>query len=253
MRYSSAAGALADGGDSAEVAPARRPKPQFIAPGRQLMHRRRLPIIPAADPDRPRTRGDCVGGERPCPWVSCRHHLALDVTSAGSLRIAYPDVELEDMAATCSLDVADQGGMALEDIGEVVNLNRERVRQIEEKALRRVKFGLSGWKPEGDTERARHAPEWRAAVPPEPSDEPEAADAEPADPWTEMAYRAELRRWQTLDSARIGQAGQDVPPRQLHGAQQEADDAEPQNSGGMCASGDAGGEAQGGVPLVYRR
>src|SRR4029077_6719314 len=30
------------------------------------------------DIERPRPRGDCVGGERPCPFVSCAHHLYLD-------------------------------------------------------------------------------------------------------------------------------------------------------------------------------
>ena len=33
--------------------------------------------------ERPVTRGDCLpggcNGQRPCPWVSCKAHLALDV------------------------------------------------------------------------------------------------------------------------------------------------------------------------------
>ncbi len=28
---------------------------------------------------RPRTRGDCADGPRPCPWYRCRHHLGLEV------------------------------------------------------------------------------------------------------------------------------------------------------------------------------
>lgn len=30
---------------------------------------------------RPRTRGECKDGPRPCPWVSCRHHLLLEIAS----------------------------------------------------------------------------------------------------------------------------------------------------------------------------
>lgn len=38
--------------------------------------RHRLPVVDGAAelPQRPRTRGECVGGERPCPWASCEHH-----------------------------------------------------------------------------------------------------------------------------------------------------------------------------------
>jgi hypothetical protein len=31
---------------------------------------------------RPRTRGDCQLEARPCPWVSCRHHLLLEIATA---------------------------------------------------------------------------------------------------------------------------------------------------------------------------
>lgn len=35
---------------------------------------------------RPRTRAECLQEARPCPWVSCRHHLLLEVASAGGKR-----------------------------------------------------------------------------------------------------------------------------------------------------------------------
>ena len=36
---------------------------------------------------RPQTRSDCQGGPRPCPFVSCRHHLYLDVNpETGSIK-----------------------------------------------------------------------------------------------------------------------------------------------------------------------
>lgn len=85
---------------------------------------------------RPKTRGDCVGGERPCPWVACKHHLYLDVLK-GQVVINIPiDGDLPE--ESCALDVADKGGVTLEEIGASMLLTRERVRQIEAKALRKL-------------------------------------------------------------------------------------------------------------------
>ena len=88
---------------------------------------------------RPRFRGDCEKGERPCPYLSCRHHLYLEVTEAGSIRLPFPGLELHELAETCSLDVADEGGKALVEVGALLAVTRERVRQIEERVLRRLK------------------------------------------------------------------------------------------------------------------
>lgn len=85
----------------------------------------------ARDVVRPTTRGDCAGGERPCPFVRCRHHLYLDVTEGGAVKLNFPDLEPWEMAESCSLDVADRGLVTLERVGELMNIVRERVRQIE--------------------------------------------------------------------------------------------------------------------------
>ena len=90
--------------------------------------------------DRPRTRGDCLpggcNGERPCPWVSCKAHLAIDVDErTGSLKLNFPDVDVWEMPHTCALDIADESGKTLEEIGTLTNLVRERVRQLEVRAL----------------------------------------------------------------------------------------------------------------------
>jgi hypothetical protein len=39
------------------------------------------------------------------------------------------------MECSCVLDLAKNGGMTLDDIGEVMNITRERARQIEAMAL----------------------------------------------------------------------------------------------------------------------
>lgn len=95
------------------------------------------------DADRPATRADCVDGHRPCPFVSCAHHLYLDVTELGGLRLNFPDLQPEEMTESCALDVADRGGETLESVGSLVRLTRERVRQIEEVALARIAEGLA--------------------------------------------------------------------------------------------------------------
>lgn len=88
---------------------------------------------------RPRTRGECVDAPRPCPWVTCRHHLYLDVDEdTGAIKILRPDVEVEDMVESCSLDIADRGPTTLHGVGDALNITRERIRQVEMNALRHL-------------------------------------------------------------------------------------------------------------------
>lgn len=84
--------------------------------------------------ERPKTRGECVGGPRPCPWAACRHNNYLEVSSSGGLGTAHR-VGIEDLKDSCSLDVADRGDSTLEEVGAALGVTRERVRQVEAKAL----------------------------------------------------------------------------------------------------------------------
>lgn len=86
---------------------------------------------------RPRARADCIDGPRPCPWVGCKHHLYLDVNpTTGSVKIAFPDRDPWELEHSCSLDVAAIDGITLEESGRIMNLTRERIRQLEARALR---------------------------------------------------------------------------------------------------------------------
>ena len=92
---------------------------------------------------RPRTRGDCIDGPRPCPWAACRHHLLIDkVRLSGELSLAY-DEDDETPRETCSLDVAKRGDHALAEVGAILGVSRERVRQVEEDAGVKVRLRLS--------------------------------------------------------------------------------------------------------------
>jgi hypothetical protein len=50
--------------------------------------------------------------------------------------------DLEELPETCSLDVADRGPHTLEEIARLYGVTRERIRQIEEKALERLRKRL---------------------------------------------------------------------------------------------------------------
>ncbi len=96
-------------------------------------------LYPEIDYWKPKTRSECLSMERPCPFVSCKYHLYIDVHPVrGSIKINFPDLEIWEMNETCALDVADRGGITLEEVGEIMNLTRERVRQVETVGLSKL-------------------------------------------------------------------------------------------------------------------
>lgn len=99
------------------------------------LHRGKM-LYPEHDYWKPRTRAECIDMERPCPFVSCKYHLYIDVHPVrGSIKVNFTDVEVWEMTETCALDIADRGGITLEEVGEIMNLTRERVRQVETAGL----------------------------------------------------------------------------------------------------------------------
>lgn len=97
-----------------------------------------LRLVSSAQHERPATRGECLAMDRPCPYVGCKWHLYLDVTPRGGLTLNFPHLEPHELAETCALDVADLGGSTLEDVGELMNLTGERVRQVEKAAREKL-------------------------------------------------------------------------------------------------------------------
>jgi sigma-70-like protein len=89
---------------------------------------------------RPRSRAECANGPRPCMFIACKHHLYLDVNPAtGSIKLNFPDREVWELDETCALDVADKGGITLEEVGSIMNLTRERIRQVETRGLAKLR------------------------------------------------------------------------------------------------------------------
>jgi hypothetical protein len=96
-------------------------------------------LYPEDDYDKPRLRSECAEGPRPCPFVSCKYHLYIDVSArTGAIKLNFPDLEVWELGESCALDVADRGGTTLEDVGAIMNLTRERIRQVEVKALAKL-------------------------------------------------------------------------------------------------------------------
>ena len=123
-------------------------------------------------PARPVTRGDCRGGIRPCPWVSCRHNLLLELGKNGSATLNNPatgerrafstetsntdfDRDSDEMVAgwidddgepvtSCALDAieAARGPLTLEATADLLCVTRERVRQVEVASTERMSLNM---------------------------------------------------------------------------------------------------------------
>jgi hypothetical protein len=120
---------------------------------RDLRRRRLLGLIDPEEQElletlstmRPRIRSECVNGPRPCFFVSCKHHLYLDVNpDTGSVKMNFPDKEIWELKYTCALDVAEKGGITLEEVGSILNLTRERIRQVETRGLTKLRQATEG-------------------------------------------------------------------------------------------------------------
>jgi hypothetical protein len=98
-------------------------------------------LLAELEATRPKTRADCINSPRPCVFVSCKYNLYLDVNpETGSVKLNFPDKEIWELEYTCALDVAEKGGITLEEVGQIMNLTRERIRQVETRGLEKVRL-----------------------------------------------------------------------------------------------------------------
>ncbi|MBL8951988.1 MAG: DNA-binding protein [Myxococcaceae bacterium] len=135
--------------DAAELDERRRSKTMSRKEMARDLRRRRLQgqvdpeeesVLNEIETNRPKTRADCIASPRPCMFVSCKHNLYLDVNpETGSIKLNFPDKEIWELPYTCALDVAEKGGITLEEVGEIMNLTRERIRQVETRGLLKLR------------------------------------------------------------------------------------------------------------------
>lgn len=101
-------------------------------------------LIDITSYQKPKSRAECLKLKRPCLFVSCKYHLFLDVNpDTKSIKFNFPDKKVWELRETCALDVADKGGVTLEEVGTIMNLTRERIRQVEMRALQKLRQNSS--------------------------------------------------------------------------------------------------------------
>ncbi len=134
---------------------------------------------------RPTTRGDCGQEARPCPWVGCRHHLAIETSVTAedaadarptSIRLNRPNrvrvllgrrpglessaahlvvrswiddaaEHLSNMMHTCSLDVAHQypDGLSEGSVALLLGVTEQAINAETQNALRKLRTASSAW------------------------------------------------------------------------------------------------------------
>ena len=115
---------------------------------------------------RPKTRGECADAPRPCPFVSCRYHLLLQVDPAGRIWTTRGE-DPTTLAESCALDVADRGPHDAGHVGKLLgHTDSARVYEAEVSARKAfTAFGMREHLPDGRTERVtKKAPVNHAAL-----------------------------------------------------------------------------------------
>jgi hypothetical protein len=138
-----------DAAEQLELAPAPAPA-NDNEPGPAPGPRRRSPRLRVIAPlqlppgwtmrsDVPANRNDCRGGVRPCPHVRCKQHLWLRLQSEnpGNPKAGKQGATTLRPATmqTCALDRADRGPASFDEIGELLDMDSTRGRQIAQQAL----------------------------------------------------------------------------------------------------------------------
>lgn len=82
------------------------------------------------------TEGACRLACNPCTQTQCRYHLGVRNLDAALL-------SGDETLPTCALEVAGNGPHTLEDISQLLGVTKERVRQLEAAALRKLRASHS--------------------------------------------------------------------------------------------------------------
>lgn len=88
----------------------------------------------------PRTRAECPPADVPCPFVTCRYHLwTTRAYHRGAVVAIVESPVWGDMDHTCVLNDADAQERNCEQVGAILRIGRQRVHQVEHKALNKAR------------------------------------------------------------------------------------------------------------------
>lgn len=104
---------------------------------------------------KPKFREDCKDVVRPCPYITCRYNLFLDVEDNGAIRFnqrtkdptAVKSISLsgKEVYPSCTLDMVEMmpNGISNDDIGRILGgISRETVRLLAKKILLSLRTSL---------------------------------------------------------------------------------------------------------------
>ena len=138
---------------------------------------------------------EAVRRSRPCIFVGCRSNLFLDIRGrSGDIQLNFYEEEPETVHPehSCVLDIAEQGDCTLDEVGEILGVSRERIRQLESlglTTLRRMKSAADLDDEPGALTPARAHHAGKGPEAPEPlTDDESDADGGPA---TRVSFFAE--------------------------------------------------------------
>jgi hypothetical protein len=89
--------------------------------------------------DVPETRGECEKACRPCPWIECRYHLAIDQTNerwGGAVTQLAPDFDWS--RPSCALDVAEDGAKSAMEVAALMGLPERVIKRVTKRAIRKL-------------------------------------------------------------------------------------------------------------------
>ncbi len=128
------------------VAPTNPVSPGASPPSGSNPEKPHTPAGPGASPPtptRPRTRGDCLAGPRPCPWIGCKWHLCWERRDIKRVIMsdAHPAMAaslIMSMDQTCVLDVSE-APRSDREVGAVLGITHQAVAQACQRGMTKLR------------------------------------------------------------------------------------------------------------------
>ena len=103
----------------------------------------RHPIVVDLSLKKPCVRADCASLPRPCPFISCKYNLFVEIGPKGSLDFTWPRTQPHQMPQSCALDLADEGGLTVQELADEMRLGLDVVKKSVDAALRSVRYKVA--------------------------------------------------------------------------------------------------------------